>query len=128
MAGPFVSVATFCTEVRRGPSGQLAILEPADGATIPAGTSLPATLPINFVALIYAGTSRGQHVIGLELEDPSGARESLGERDVSFAETTAFSVIQEALPIRVTVEGLYVVAIVLDGKLAASAPLRLTRR
>jgi hypothetical protein len=128
--GPYLKAALLCENVIEDKQGVLSLIRVIDRFTqTGVGPAAPAEMPpltVSVVAVLMfvSGEARGAHEIQLEIEKPSGLRQSLGSSSVHFEGEDRGANIVARLQLVLDSQGLYWIDVRLGDEVVTRMPLR----
>jgi hypothetical protein len=138
IGGPYVAAAIFCENILEDMKGMLSVQGINDALLFGLHPLVPKDLPseeqpINvthqLLLMFKSGDSPGKHRLKIELESPSGKRETVKDDEVTLSEQPHGGLnIKIAVTLSITSGngGLFLVDVSLDGALMTRVPLNIT--
>lgn len=136
VGGPFLAAAVFCDTIVQGADGALSAIRIVDqvGVTIPANAppDMPSEsqrLPVVIWTLLMfrSGSAPGEHEVRLTIQSPSGKRTPGLTKKVVFTDSpNGGANIKLQLGLAIAEGGLYMVDVIIDGKVITRMPLAIS--
>src|SRR5579883_2402570 len=132
VVGPFVNMAVFCQRPIEDKSGLVSAIKVFDQIEIlrPPGFKQGDILGIKtwFLVIVKPGDGPKEQKLRLVLHNPSGATQAVAEADLIMLGGEAGSTLRDQLELPFDREGLYWLAVEIDGKTLTRVPLRVVLR
>jgi len=128
--GPYLKAALLCENVIEDKQGVLSLIRVVDRFMQTAvGPGAPTEMPpltvsVVAVLMLVAGEARGAHEIQLEIEKPSGLRQSLGSSSVLFEGEDRGVNLVARMQLVLESQGLYWIDVRLGDEVISRMPLR----
>lgn len=133
--GPYLQLACICENLIEDKEGVLSLIRIIDRLNIDmVGQEAPAEIPEGFATVklvlsFKAGSARGNAMLAIEEEEPSGLRRPRTKIDIFFegGEDRGVNIVTNA-HLHVKTQGLYWFNIYLEDQLVTKVPLRIVYR
>ena len=136
IGGPFLATAVFCDHVIQETDGPLSAIRIVDQINVAIPFDAPPDVPSEAkripvqtwtLLMFKTGGSPGTHVVSLIIHSPSGKRKESLKQELTFGdEPTGGANMRIQLAIGVMEGGLFLIDVVLDGKVLTRMPLQVT--
>ena len=133
IGGPFLASAVFCDFVMRGDDGTMSAIRIVDKINVMVPAEAPPDVPSEekripvaiWTLLIFkTGSAKGKHVVSLVVQSPSGKRQDGPKHEVKMGpEPQGGANLRIHLGLAIKAGGLFVVDVLLDGKVVTRMPL-----
>lgn len=136
IGGPFLAAAIFCENIMQEADGPLSAIRIVDKIDVAIPFDAPPDLPseenriqvqTSTLLMLKSGGSPGKHVVSLVIQSPSGKKKEGLKQELTFNEAPSGGAnMRIQLAISIMEGGLFLVDVVLDGRVLTRMPLQIT--
>lgn len=136
IGGPFLAAAVFCDHVIQEADGPLSAIRIVDRINVAIPFDAPPDLPSDAkripvqtwtLLMFKSGAAGGKHVVSLVIHSPSGKKKESLKQEMTFGdEPTGGANMRIQLAMGIMEGGLFLIDVVLDGRVLTRMPLQVT--
>lgn len=136
IGGPFLAVAAFCDNVMQDTDGTMSAIRIVDKITVNIPAAAPATIPsestkvpvvVWLLLMFKSGSAKGKRELALNVVSPSGKTGNVLKQQVVLSPEPSGGInVKIHFSLGISEGGLFLVDVLMDGKLMTRMPLLVT--